>query len=787
MTKKFQKPFLSLCCFFLFLSINLIAQQTVVTFDSYSSTPINCNDQWEENGVLMYTDDNQGSCFFGADPGLFWLYPSCIVIEVGSIPDITSIEVVYGDNCGPGCTSASVYNGSTLLETQSNSQVGPTQSFIFDNPGMTSVRICSGEGAVEEVRINHGQAECSISNVISEAHACDANGMFLVDVAFTTNNPTSANFSILGNGNNYGTFPYGQTFYTVGPLVGDGSTYEFVIQDTENPNCNDFTVLQAPVCSTPECSITNLVLDPGVCDGDTYALFVNFNYENVTGATFDLYFNGNFFGFYEYSQLPLTINVPVSTSSVDWVSVNDNDNPNCTTANEYNAPICSPPCDISDVLLIPGECNGETYDLFVNFNYENVTGATFDLHFNGNFFGNYEYSQLPLNIIVPAFTSTVDWVIIYDNDNPDCNATNAYNSPLCTEPCSNPTMNAEEYINGTTVLISWPAVTGAIKYKIRYKEDGGSWTEVTTTNLEYTLSGLNPNSVYIYQIKVQCPDETYTTWSASYFIQTWADCPIPTGIEVQVISGNVVKICWTPVAQANNNYKIRYRKASDNTWSEYNLTGTCANLSGLMPETGYVFQIKSKCDGLSSTWSSLADFVTGATLCDRPELLYVEPINNTDVILGWTAQAGASKYKYRYRPVGGTWSSAITTTNTYSATLSLEPGTVYECQFKSKCGDSWTIWSPKYNFNALMFRDQVRSDANQFFTVFPNPARDVLHLSASNIEQCWITSINGNRVLELTTFDNLNEINIQELKAGLYYISIITADQKVQTKAFVKK
>ncbi|MBL6657886.1 MAG: hypothetical protein ISP73_04705 [Flavobacteriales bacterium] len=94
---------------------------------------------------------------------------------------------------------------------------------------------------------------CSIYDVIVEAEECDSNGYFMVMLDFGVNNSIAATFSVFGNGTTYGSFEYGQENYMLGPLLADGETeYEFVVQDNEDLDCQDFYEL-----GTVECDATS--------------------------------------------------------------------------------------------------------------------------------------------------------------------------------------------------------------------------------------------------------------------------------------------------------------------------------------------------------------------------------------------------------------------------------------------------------------------------------------------------------------------------------------------------
>ena len=87
------------------------------------------------------------------------------------------------------------------------------------------------------------------------------------------------------------------------------------------------------------------------------------------------------------------------------------------------------------------------------------------------------------------------------------------------EPPAPAGLTAEEN-RATTVLLASNPVSGAEKYQVRYQRPGDvTWTEVPeTTEPEYAVSGLNPASSYLFQVRVKGDGRRYVygwgPWSA---------------------------------------------------------------------------------------------------------------------------------------------------------------------------------------------------------------------------------------------------------------------------------
>lgn len=92
---------------------------------------------------------------------------------------------------------------------------------------------------------------CYIDSVFASVGPCDSLGYVYVDISFASANTGSQGFQIMGNGVNYGTFQYGQSSYSVGPILADGTTiYEFLVQDIASPNCASYYTAGLINCGT---------------------------------------------------------------------------------------------------------------------------------------------------------------------------------------------------------------------------------------------------------------------------------------------------------------------------------------------------------------------------------------------------------------------------------------------------------------------------------------------------------------------------------------------------------
>jgi hypothetical protein len=266
-------------------------------------------------------------------------------------------------------------------------------------------------------------SDCHISDVFAEAHPC-ANGQFLLDVEFNSQNTGSQGFVIRANDQIFGPFAYGESFYTVGPLNA-GVIYEIVVRDVEDETCKGVYVF-GPVNCGGDCDIHDLTAEVSDCNGDgQFFVTIDFQHENTGGDGFKIYGNGNVYGYFSYDDLPVIIGPLTSDNAQLEFGAADVNHPNCHDFAVVQVPDCNGggtgDCHISELVADVHPClpNG-TFYVTLNFQYENTSGY-FKVKGNGVTYGVYSYDDLPLEIgpLVGNGITPYEFVVM-DIHNDDC-------------------------------------------------------------------------------------------------------------------------------------------------------------------------------------------------------------------------------------------------------------------------------------------------------------------------------------------------------------------------------
>ncbi len=275
---------------------------------------------------------------------------------------------------------------------------------------------CIAEAVIGEICCS--TEPCSISNLIAEAHDCEGTE-FMVDLAFEVNNPVSASFYILAQGQIFGPYQYGETFYTFGPLMGDCiQNNSITVFDSEDPFCISNYVLGPICCESEECSISNIVIETGQCNGDSsFFANLNFDFSNVGDLGYDVSINGAYFGNYDYANLPINIvNFPDMGNLENELVLCDRANPTCCdTIFVYSPCYCGMATMTADIL----SCENDSFFVELNF-VPGQNSDSFTIGGNGNVYGTYSYSELPVTLgPLPADETNYEFIFL-DSEDPLC-------------------------------------------------------------------------------------------------------------------------------------------------------------------------------------------------------------------------------------------------------------------------------------------------------------------------------------------------------------------------------
>lgn len=252
---------------------------------------------------------------------------------------------------------------------------------------------------------------CEVTDIFTQTGSCTSDSTYKVKLNFQATNPGDGTFLVWTNGTLVDTFPLTAAPLSLDSFPWSGANVDVVkicIGGTNDtlPCCRE-EEFQVPDCLTNDtCAISNVVVDPGACnpDYDSYSLYLNFDVQNATSDSFDLWTGNNeHLGTFLLDSLPLHLPAfPCNNSGTGVLKICIKDNPDCCVTVDFQAPNCcgaNDPCEVSNLTVQTGDCNGnDSYEVWINFDVNNPLSDLFGVWANGQFIGTFPLDSLPLYI-----------------------------------------------------------------------------------------------------------------------------------------------------------------------------------------------------------------------------------------------------------------------------------------------------------------------------------------------------------------------------------------------------
>ena len=282
-----------------------------------------------------------------------------------------------------------------------------------------------------------------------------------------------------------------------------------------------------------------------------------------------------------------------------------------------------------------------------------------------------------------------------------------------------------------------------------------------------------------------------TVFSYSY---TFAQCPVPTGLNAVSNSPSSALLTWSSVPGASL-YNIEVQDGKNNPTIflvAANATVNSLSVGGMTPGLIYKFKVRTRCGGNKSDWSPYFQFAAGggAINCVQMTGLTVSGNTATGAQFNWNASSGGLGYAVRVEDASGNPVEFLFNANTINnsfAMTGLNPASNYKVKVRKRCGPNangpWTSWM---FFSTTSLREGALASGNGNagqLQVFPNPANDFMTVSfadanADQIQSIRLYDVNGRLVRatdQMTNQGNGYVVAVGGLTPGLYQVMVQTA------------
>lgn len=238
----------------------------------------------------------------------------------------------------------------------------------------------------------------------------------------------------------------------------------------------------------------------------------------------------------------------------------------------------------------------------------------------------------------------------------------------------------------TSVKISWPTVTGAVKYRV-YRRTTGRWQSLgTTTNTSFTdpITALTANTTYFYTVRAYDSNGL----SSSYHSTGAAYHNLASPVLLSASAGSKgIQVRWKPVTGASQYYL--YRKSAGTSWSRVaTVKNGCSYVdTKAVSGVAYTYTVRAACqNGIS--WHD-SHGVT-STFLSAPQLQSAVS-SAKGVTVTWASVPGATSYTV-YRRLGAEpWTRLSTVSDTrYLDSSQLSSGSAYAYTVRAWMGKQFS-------------------------------------------------------------------------------------------------
>lgn len=327
----------------------------------------------------------------------------------------------------PGITLLVSFDASSANEGQLTF-VGDIQSLLIGG---------AGDFRIDNLCVNPVTEPCRLGNMTVGLGPCNDDGSFPATIDFDYQG-ASDSFTLdwlYGQQN----FAYSDLPVTIGPIPANNTgIYAFYAADLEEGGCRLGDTIQAVPCTG--CAFQGLSVDYlGLADNGQNAIRLDFELTGPTLADFfTVYFDGELYGRFNWSEAPLELLVPCNTAAgrIQEITVCEGEDHCCVTLPLLYLEPCQGPCAIRNVQVRAGPCNADNaFEVKLDLDYRN-TSDSFELWLNGNATGRFfAYADLP--VVAGTFTAPTPELEfgVVDAGFRDCSGSAILPAYDCGPPC----------------------------------------------------------------------------------------------------------------------------------------------------------------------------------------------------------------------------------------------------------------------------------------------------------------------------------------------------------------
>lgn len=414
----------------------------------------------------------------------------------------------------------------------------------------------------------------------------------------------------------------------------------------------------------------------------------------------------------------------------------------------------------------------------------------------------------------------------YVSNNTDCDDNNPH-------PCPRPVNTATSSITDVSAVLGWTGNSCASRYRLEYRQKtnpASPWIVIYVTSTSYTLTGLMEGTQYQWRVGTVCvPGGTSVpngfTVQLTFKTMRHAYPDLDLDGFGDAFSGTVLVPNLPALGYAADNTDCNDNHALVHPNAVEICNGVDDNCDMLVDNDVLLFDWyqDSDGDGLGNPDSILpaclqpmgyvsndldCDDNNAAPVCAAPADVMADNITPTTAEISWSEVPCAFGYTLQYRQLNpnSAWSTKVNLGPNAFLLTGLSANTTYQVRVRSRCPapnpaiiSAWTFFTfvtPSLPMGLVGSLEGTSEAANpDELMVYPNPGRGDFQLRLeANVEESVVVQVTDGfgktwRQVNWMLAEglNLNGIDLTDLVAGVYHISIQTADRLYSKKVIILK
>ncbi len=342
---------------------------------------------------------------------------------------------------------------------------------------------------------------CNFFDPIAETGVCTGHNQYELTLNFGYQGVGGLTFDMTVNGSFFGTFPYTSLPLTIEEFPASGNATDIItVCDHGDPECCATIVVQAPDCA---CSIFDLTATHLGCSSDTtFAVSVDFFYENLPGSFVDVFFDGVLQTTLQVDLLPFILQLPEGDGT-GLITICANDLASCCDHAAVELLQCeAPECTIYELFAEAGDCtSASTFSVDIAFDIINHMTDSVTIFANGVEVGTYlihpDFIRIE-NFPLPQ-TEEILITVCASND-PECCATYALVAPDCACSIQDLVVDTGECTSDSTFQLHFNFQSDNLFTDSVHLYADGEWIATSLYSggpvmIEHFPVGENPNTV----------------------------------------------------------------------------------------------------------------------------------------------------------------------------------------------------------------------------------------------------------------------------------------------------